>query len=77
MGNMTVNYRTITNQSPCAKDCQKRSASCHCTCTDYKQWREALDAQKASIRKKKDIDALYCTHREDVFYKIAKRNKKY
>lgn len=29
--------------SPCKKDCKERHVGCHATCTDYKNWRSALD----------------------------------
>ena len=72
-----LNYSVMTNPSPCSKNCQKRSPSCHCTCEDYKTWKEELDTRREAIRKQKDMDNLYRMHREDVFHKIAKRNKKY
>ncbi len=74
---MAVRYGTSTNASPCSKNCQKRHTSCHCTCEAYKTWRKELDEKREAILEQKNIDAIYYRHREAVFDRIAKRNKKY
>ena len=42
--------------SPC-KGCEDRYESCHASCDKYKEWRKALDAEKAKINKVKDLEA--------------------
>lgn len=70
-----LNYSVVTNPSPCSKNCQKRSPSCHCTCEDYKTWKEELDTRREAIRKQKDmIICIVCTERM-FFIKLQKEIK--
>ena len=42
-------------ENPCKPDCPKRSATCHGTCKDYKEWRAELDERNAQERLKRDL----------------------
>ncbi len=39
-------------KAPC-KDCPKRMVACHCTCTDYIEFRKAKDIENEIIRMNK------------------------
>ena len=35
--------------NPCFK-CKKRTASCHCECKDYSNWKKEYEKEKAQLR---------------------------
>lgn len=37
--------------TPCAKDCPRRTATCHSTCGDYKIWKAKREKQSEEIHK--------------------------
>lgn len=41
-------------ENPCKRDCPRRSSTCHATCKDYKEYRQALDERNALIRQERD-----------------------
>ena len=38
---------------PCY-NCEKRTPSCHCTCEDYKEYKQKIAEQTAEINKEKE-----------------------
>ena len=42
----------------CCKDCTKRHAACHSTCSDYKREKKAWDERKEKIEKSKNKDLM-------------------
>lgn len=59
----------------CCKDCQERFPGCHGSCEKYIQQRAELDAAKAELRKKHDINKGLNEFRYDGINKVmARRN---
>ena len=47
-----MNFKRL-NENPC-KECGDRHVGCHSSCSKYKEWRAAADADNAAIKTKKD-----------------------
>lgn len=44
-----------TLKSPCM-ECDCRHMGCHCTCENYKEYKEELERRRAEAKEKNDID---------------------
>ena len=61
-------------ENPCRKDCPERTATCHCTCMKYKQFRAYKDEQIA--RKNQLIQDRPLSHDLEMKYRKKLKNGK-
>lgn len=59
----------MTEPRKCCKDCEKRSASCHCTCEEYKAYKKELDEYNEIVRKKKEEEYRMNSYNRDNYSK--------
>lgn len=53
---------------PCY-NCDKRTVNCHCTCEDYKAYKQELSEQKAVLEKEKDKQRIMSSYIKDNYRK--------
>lgn len=59
-------------QSPCLKNCSKRSVTCHSHCKDYLDWKSKLNKYNEQKRKDKKAESVATDYKMQAIMKMKR-----